>query len=155
VSEGSRGFTLLELIVVLAIAAFVLAAVLPVGSRRGGRELERAARDVAASLRIVRERAILANATATLTVDLEHGFYQGEGGRAAAFPRGAEVRLATTAAEEENPRIGRIRFYPDGSASGGGLMLSRDGERLAVLVDWLTGGVSVRSDRGRTTSHSP
>jgi len=149
VSERSRGFTLLELIVVLAIAALVIGAVLPVGGRRGGRELERAARDVAASLRIVRERAILANATTTLTVDLEHGFYQGEGGRAAAFPRGAEVRLATTADEEERPRIGRIRFYPDGSASGGGVLLARDGERLAVLVDWLTGGVSVNKEKGR------
>jgi len=149
VSERSRGFTLLELIVVLAIAALVIGAVLPVGGRRGGRELERAARDVAASLRIVRERAILANATTTLTVDLEHGFYQGEGGRAAAFPRGAEVRLATTADEEERPRIGRIRFYPDGSASGGGVLLTRDGERLAVLVDWLTGGVSVNKEKGR------
>ena len=147
-SEANRGFTLLELIVVLAIAALVLGAVLPLGSRRGGRELERAARDVAASLRLVRERAILANATTALTVDLEHGFYQGEGGRAAAFPRGAEVRLATAVAEEESPRIGRIRFYPDGSASGGGVLLARDGERLAVLVDWLTGGVSVRNGIG-------
>jgi general secretion pathway protein H len=149
VSKASRGFTLLELIVVLAIAAIMLAVVLPVGGRRGGRELERAARDVAASLRLVRERAIIANATAALTVDLEHGFYQGEGGHAAAFPRGAEVRLATTTAEEEAPRIGRIRFYPDGSASGGGVLLTRDGERLAVLVDWLTGGVSVRTEKGR------
>jgi general secretion pathway protein H len=149
VSEARRGFTLLELVVVLAIAALIIAAVLPVGGRRGGRELERAARDVAASLRLVRERAILANATTALTVDLEHGFYQGQGGRAAAFPRGAEVRLATTADEEERPRIGRIRFYPDGSASGGGVLLARDGERLAVLVDWLTGGVSVRNEKGR------
>lgn len=148
-SEASRGFTLLELIVVLAIAALVLAAVLPVGGRRGGRELERAARDVAASLRVVRERAILTNASAALTVDLVHRFYQGEGSRAAAFPPGAEVRLATTAEEEESPRIGRIRFYPDGSASGGGVLLARDGERLAVLVDWLTGGVSVRTEKGR------
>jgi hypothetical protein len=28
-------------------------------------------------------------------------------------------------------------------------MLRRDGERLAVLVDWLTGGVSVRNENGR------
>ena len=144
-AAGGKGFTLLELIVVLAIAALLLTMVLPVGGKRGGRELARAAREIAAALRVVRERAILANETAALTVDLEHGFYQGDGGgRPAAFPRGAAVRLVTTAEEQENPRLGRIRFYADGSASGGGVLLSRDGERLAVLVDWLTGGVSVR-----------
>jgi len=59
------------------------------------------------------------------------------------------VRLATAAEEQESPRIGRIRFYPDGSASGGGVLLSRDGERLAVLVDWLTGTVEVHRDVGK------
>jgi general secretion pathway protein H len=150
VSVSSRGFTLLELIVVLAIAAVILAMALPVGGKRSGRELERAARDVAASLRVARERAILTNEGATLTVDLEHGFYQADGtGRLAAFPRGTEVRLATTADEQEGRRIGHIRFYPDGSASGGGVLLSRDGEHRAVLVDWLTGAVEVHNDMGK------
>jgi hypothetical protein len=29
------------------------------------------------------------------------------------------------------------------------VLLARDGERVAVLVDWLTGGVSVRNEKGR------
>ena len=149
-SLSSRGFTLLELIVVLAIAAVILVIALPVGGKRSGRELERAARDVAASLRVARERAILANAGAALTVDLEHGSYHADGaGRPTAFPPGTDVRLFTTADEEESRRIGHIRFYPDGSASGGGVLLSRDGEHRAVLVDWLTGAVEVHNDTGK------
>jgi hypothetical protein len=40
-------------------------------------------------------------------------------------------------------RIGQIRFFPDGSSTGGRIGLSRNDRRAAVAVDWLTGLVSV------------
>ena len=36
-----------------------------------------------------------------------------------------------------------ITFHPDGSATGGRLVLNEDGRERVVAVDWLTGAVSV------------
>jgi len=41
-----------------------------------------------------------------------------------------------------------IRFYPDGSSTGGSIDLSVNGEGYRIKVDWLTGGVSLDGDPG-------
>jgi general secretion pathway protein H len=45
---------------------------------------------------------------------------------------------------------GAIRFYPDGGSSGGGVVVRDGGRRFIVLVDWLSGNISVVRD---ATSH--
>src|SRR5690348_3645827 len=60
--RGEKGFTLIELMVVLAIAALLLAIVLPFTfNRRGHDELAGGAREIAGALRLARSQAILAN----------------------------------------------------------------------------------------------
>jgi general secretion pathway protein H len=39
--------------------------------------------------------------------------------------------------------IGQIRFFPDGSATGGRIGLTLGAQQVEVVVDWLTGLVSV------------
>jgi general secretion pathway protein H len=41
------------------------------------------------------------------------------------------------------PSVGSIRFFPDGSSTGGGVLLESDQAGYDVLVDWLTGGISI------------
>lgn len=141
----TKGFSLLELTVALAIAALLLVMVVPSGSRRyGAVELQGSARDVAAALRLTRSRAITANREAAFALDLAKAVYRPAGaGAAVALPRGVRVALFTADDELLSGTAGAIRFFPDGSSSGGGVALSRDGVRYDVLVDWLTGGVSI------------
>jgi general secretion pathway protein H len=40
---------------------------------------------------------------------------------------------------------GRVRFFPDGSASGARLMLQDGRSSMAVSVDWLNGDVRVHA----------
>jgi general secretion pathway protein H len=144
---GARGFTLLELIVVLAIAALLVAVVVPLGSHRRDHDaLQAGAREIAAALRLARSRAILSNRPTSFLVDVENGFYRPPGATAArAVPTGSHVALYTAQQELLSGTTGAIRFYPDGSSTGGGLGLSLGGERYEILVDWLTGGVSVHA----------
>jgi general secretion pathway protein H len=49
------------------------------------------------------------------------------------------MTLTTTSEQVRTPTGGTIRFYPDGSSTGGGLKLRQNGHDTQVLVDWLTG----------------
>ena len=57
--------------------------------------------------------------------------------------RGFEITFQTARSEAMSENIGQIRFFPDGSATGGRIGLALDGQRVEVVVDWLTGLVSV------------
>jgi len=144
VNEQS-GFSLLELIVALALAALVFALVMPSDSRRRThRELASSAREVAAALRLSRSQAIATNRSKAVVVDVENDLYRLSGASAPrAFPRGSRITLHTTQDQELSQGAGAIRFYPDGSSTGGGVGISLGGDQYEVLVDWLTGGVSI------------
>lgn len=144
---GEKGFTLIELVVALAVAALLLAIVLPFGlHRRGHDELAGGAREIAGALRLARSHAILVNRPASFVVDVENGFYRPPGATAArAVPAGSRISLYTAQEEQRSGSTGAIRFFPDGSSTGGGVALSLGPERYDILVDWLTGGVSVHA----------
>jgi general secretion pathway protein H len=55
-----------------------------------------------------------------------------------------ELSLLTTRQEVTARSSGRIRFAPDGSASGGRIELSGGGRTIWVGIDWLSGRVSQR-----------
>lgn len=143
-ADGAAGFTLLELLVALVIGALLFVFVMPAGSRqRDHAELANAARAVAAALRTTRSQAISAGRSAVFAVDVEHALYRPASAVPQPLPRGVQVALLSARTEARNPAAGDIRFFPDGSSTGGGVTLSRGADRFEVLVNWLTGGVSV------------
>ena len=59
------------------------------------------------------------------------------------LPRSIELTVVS-ARELNREGAGVIRFYPDGSASGGGVQLEdKSGRRTQVRVDWLLGKVNL------------
>ena len=137
-----RGFTLLELLVVLVILVLVVAIAGPSLSRSSATELKASARSLAVGLRWTRNVAVTENRAATLSVDVDQHLFQLPGeSRVRAIPESVHVTLFTARSEVENEVRGSIRFFPDGSSTGGRITLSTN--RLAYLidVDWLTGKV--------------
>lgn len=136
---AERGFTLIELIVVLAVMALLLAAV-PVIMSGGlaGVSLKAEAREMAAALRQAHGRAIATNEEVAFNIDVESGRYAvTPGGRAGTLPEGVEARVLPESA------AGAIVFFPDGGSTGGSVTISKDRIRYEVRIDWLTGQVSV------------
>jgi general secretion pathway protein H len=140
-----RGFTLLELLVVLTIVAVVLAFV-PGFLLRGqpGLDVDVAARAIADALRQARSDAVLQNREQLFALDVEERLFRVGGQRAPVqIPKGVEITFQTARSEAISEKIGQIRFFPDGSATGGRIGLALDGQGVEVVVDWLTGLVSV------------
>jgi general secretion pathway protein H len=140
-----RGFTLLELLLVLVIVAtgYALVARLAAGGVSGA-ELKSAARAVAAGLRDARGTAIATQESAALMLDLENRSFEAPGRRARALPRRLELKLYTAQSEIVNERRGAIRFYPDGSSTGGRVTVASGERKFLVDVDWLTGRVTIK-----------
>jgi general secretion pathway protein H len=140
------GFTLLELLLVLVIAAASYALVVRITSGGvSGAELKSSARAVAAGLRDARGTAIATQETAALTLDLEHRSFEVSGGRRArTLPDRLELKLYTAQSEIVDEKRGAIRFYPDGSSTGGRITVASGERRFLVDVDWLTGRVTIK-----------
>ena len=141
----SRGFTLVELMVVLVIAALLLALVGTSISRSvSGAEMRNAARKVAASLRYTRTQAILSKSQQVFIVDTEARTFQAADREAETLPEGMNVQLNTARSELTSETAGGIRFFPDGGSTGGNVKLEANGRVYQVNVAWLTGEASLQ-----------
>ncbi len=65
------------------------------------------------------------------------------GRRSGSFPDDVEIVLTTARSELFSSGAGSIRFFPDGTSTGGGVEITRDGRKFLVTVDWLTGRVKI------------
>jgi len=139
------GFSLLELLVVLALAALLLNLAPPlVSTALPGTELEAAARELAAGLRMARSLAVTRQREASLHLDLERRTFRVAGSpRVHAIPHRLRLRLITAESELEGARQAGIRFFPDGGSTGGRITLDNGRRTLGVDVDWLTGRVRI------------
>ena len=139
------GFSLIELLVVLLIATLIMTVTPPMlSSAMPGLQLKSTARQLAAGLRYARDRAVAGRSEVKLTVDLEARSvsvtHRKDG---ISIPDDLEISLVTAASELEDETLGHIRFYPDGTSTGGRVTVSYRGNGYAVDVDWLTGRVSI------------
>lgn len=140
-TREDAGFTLLEVVCVLAIIALLAAIALPAMPRTTslpqleGYAVEAAAllnADHAAAQRLNREIATLINAQSRM-------MQSGASGRILQFP--ADVKVQTMLAARCNDRTAgpTVRFLPSGLSCGGVLDLTRLGKGFEVRVNWLTG----------------
>jgi general secretion pathway protein H len=139
-SIDREGYTLLEMLVVLGLLAIVLSISLP--SLHSNRGLDGQAHEIVALLRAARIAAINQNKETTLEADLARR-------KIAVTDRKEDLSLSNdialtmlTARQEVQNERGYIRFFPDGSSTGGSITLRQGKREIAVQVQWLSGRIS-------------
>lgn len=144
-----QGFTLLEMILVLVIAAVVAAVAVPnMQPAIVSMQLRAATQDVASALRHTRGQALSRGREAEFVLNVRQHFYRVSGrNKPYALPDSVKLSLFTAdVLTDEDGEQGRIVFYPDGSASGGRVTLEGAGKTRLVDVNWLTGNIVVREE---------
>ena len=128
------GFTLLEVLVVVAILGIVGTIVLSRGPAHSARQDVRAATAiVSGALRLARSQAIATDRPVAFVLDPASGAWRvGD-----APPQRLPGRLAILA-----PKRG-IVFSPEGGSTGGEIALASGTLRAVVGVNWLTGRVGI------------
>jgi len=141
-ASRQRGFTVLELLLVMVIAGMIMAVAVPSSMRfYESIQYRQAVRDVITALASARYDAVNSGQPRDVAIDPGHNTLE-LNGRRTQLPE--QLQVAVHAARELNrDSQGVIRFYPEGGSSGGGVDIQRrDGSGVRVSVDWLVGSVS-------------
>ena len=144
-ASGTEGFTLLELVCVLAIVTILAAIVIP-GLPRGTSRarLESYAIETAAMLTADRHAAIRNRTQIVTEVDAQGRIVRsGSTGRIIRVPDDVTFDAMLAARCNQRPAGPTIQFFASGMSCGGTIALTRLGVGYEVRVNWLTGGVEV------------
>jgi general secretion pathway protein H len=145
INRSHAGFTLMELLVVLAILGLALTLVPPELMRGTDMQaLKTDVRKVLGGLRYAHTRAITSNAPVALSIDRStRAISLSTAERIGTLFSSTDVMLTSDEARSTN---GAILFYPDGTSSGGTILLSNTLAKREIKIDWLTGGTTDSGD---------
>lgn len=131
---------------VLAIVALMVVIAAPrFASALPGAKLDAGARKLMAGLREARSLAVSKNRDVPFTLSGNANRYTvGANGPSGKLPDKLAISLVTGRSEVSGANQGSIRFFPDGSSTGGHIELSGASGKRVIDVDWLTGRISLR-----------
>ncbi len=133
----------MELLVVLTLVGMMFGLV-AFSLARGvsSAEIRNASKEIAASLRYTRSLSIRSREQQTFVVDIENRTWQAGNRNPEPFPREMDITILTARSELTGENAGGIRFFPDGSSTGGRVTLTADEREWQVGVEWLTGEIT-------------
>jgi len=142
---AERGFTLLEMVCVLAIIALLAAVLLPLIPHQTSRSrLQAYALQVAALLKADRNAAIRRQVSVATVVDAEaRAIRSGSSQAVLRVPQDVRFDALLPQTCRERPALSTISFFANGTSCGGAITLTRFDTGYEIRVNWLTGRIEV------------
>lgn len=140
-----QGFTLIELLIVIVIIAMGAAVVAPnIGAGNQTATLNGAAREIASGLRFARGHALSYRKETILLLNLEDNTYRiTDKEKRYKISGDIEVSLDIAQSQLIDESEGGVRFFPDGSSTGGRITLELAESKRQLDINWLTGQVVI------------
>ncbi len=146
-TDAQRGFTLLEMVCVIALIAMIAAVLLPAMPRQTSRSrLQAYALEAATLLKADRNAAIARHADVATQVDAAaRAIRSGASGQIVRLPEDVRFDALLPQSCQRRPTLSSISFFADGMSCGGAITLTRLDITYEIRVNWLTGRVEIVS----------
>jgi len=142
--KRAHGFTLLEMLAVILLIGIAAAAVsFSVTQGLASARINAASSELAGALRATRAQAIVKGQQQNFDIDTRSNSYRNLKQQNVPLPKGLQLSVTSAKDDQPNDHTGRIRFFPDGSSTGGRITLTSGKREWHVNVSWLTGEVRV------------
>jgi general secretion pathway protein H len=132
---------MLAVILLIGIAAAAVSVAVTQGLASA--RINAASGELAGALRATRAQAIVRGQEQNFDVDTRANTYRDVRQHDVHLPRGLQLGITSAKEDQPNQYTGRIRFFPDGSSTGGRITLQSGRRQWHVNVSWLTGDVRV------------
>ena len=143
VSVTQAGFTLVEMLVAVALLALALAVSVPYVTKSiPHQKLEAAATQLASLFSSAQTQAHISNAVIYVTFDRDARTWSIMSGRTPIHVD-ASIKVTTLTIDEavSDRQVGYV-FFPEGGNSGGRVLLESDNSSSEISLNWLTGTVT-------------
>lgn len=143
VVQKNKGFSLLELMIVLVLGGMLTGVVATTLS--SGPVLRKTAHEVMSSLRHARSIAIMRQKPIVWKMDIETKKFWIDTAtqKSKKMKESIDAKIHTAESEVVSQSVGGVRFFPDGSSTGGKVDLIYNKQKYVVNVEWITGRISL------------
>ena len=144
-TDRERGFTLLEMVCVLAIIALLAGVLMPFIPRETSRSrLEAYALQTATLLKQDRNAAIRRNTSVATLVDPgARAIRSGVSTALLRIPDDVHFEAVLPQTCQRQAALSTIRFFANGTSCGGSIALTRFNAGYEIRVNWLTGRIEI------------
>lgn len=134
-----RGFTLVEILVVLVIVSLVVGSIGYIFVNKKD-DLQSMSLEAVQSIQLVQQRAIKDDKSYQIKIDLESNeinFIDS----VLKVPENFSITVKTAANQVIEDKLVGMTFYPDSSSTGGSIVFESEKEIFEILIFWISGKI--------------
>jgi general secretion pathway protein H len=139
-----KGFSLIEILVVMVfiavIAGFVSSSMTKSLKKT---KLRAVSKNLVSAIRYTRGQAVVKHEQKTISFNVKDKTYKAPRKKTVHIPDEIDINVFTADSEVADETTGAIRFFSDGSSTGGWVKLTYGNKIWKINVNWLTGEISM------------